>query len=331
MTRLSGRHAALAAAVTAAVTAAMALGAGAAAADPIRVGLDWAWRPYHAPFLLAMGKGYFKDAGLDVEIEEGRGSNRTAIMVGQHNYDIGHLNVTNAAHAISKGVPIRVVATYQPKTAASFVGRADKVELTDVESLKKYRIGSTPGGSDQLSLKIFQRSNDLKPGDLNVVSLDGNTKTAALLAGEIDVVSGDSYAYDAIVRSKGVEPTHILLADHGVPLLGFGFAVNRDFEESAPDKIEPFLAVIKKAWAEVASDVDAACTYIREYKELPGDQELCVNYVKNLIELSTDPSSPDWGRMSDAQWQKLLDTLHDVGEIEGGYDIADYYTNKYVP
>lgn len=324
MTRLSGRYAVLAVAVTAMTVTS-------AAAEPIRVGLDWAWRPYHAPFLIAMGKGYFEDAGLDVEIEEGRGSNRTAIMVGQHSYDLGHLNITNAAHAISKGVPIKVVATYQPKTAASFIGRADKVKLTDVESLKKYRIGSTPGGSDQLSLKIFQKSNNLGPDDLNIVSLDGNTKTAALLAGEIDVVSGDSYAYDAIVRSKGVEPTHILLADHGVPLLGFGFAVNRDYEESAPDKIEPFLEVIKKAWAEVASDVDAACTYIREYKELPGDQELCVNYVNNLLDLSAAPTADDWGMMSDEQWQKLLDTLHDVGEIEGDYEVSDYYTNKYVP
>lgn len=321
------------------VLAAVTLGAAAltglaatAAAEPIKVSLDWAWRPYHAGFIVAVGKGYYKEAGLDVEIEQGRGSKNTALMVGQGNYDIGHLNITNAAHAMAVGVPLHVIAVYQHRTAASFIGLAEKVDFSQgVESLKKYRIGSTPGGSDQLSLSIFQKANNLKPGDLNVVSLDGNTKTAALLAGEIDVVSGDSYAYKAIVKGAGANPTAFQLADFGVPLLGFGFAVNKDFEKDHAKEIETFLAVTKKAFQEVAADPDAACTYSRSQIELPGSQEQCVDYVTNLLELSTDPKDPNWGRQTQEEWEALLNTLHEVGEIEGGYDAKTYFTNAYIP
>ena len=33
---------------------------------PVKVLLDWAWLPYHATFLVAQEKGYYKEAGLDV-------------------------------------------------------------------------------------------------------------------------------------------------------------------------------------------------------------------------------------------------------------------------
>ena len=313
-------------------TTAMALVAPTAAlAEPIRVALDWAWRPYHAPFIIAMAKGYYEDAGLEVEFEEGRGSNTTAQLVGQGNYEIGHLNMTNAAFAIARGIPLLAVGMYQTETAASFIGIDGKVELNEPRDLTKYRIGSTPGGSDQLSLRIFQEVNNIPETELNVVSMDGSTKTTALLAGQVDVVSGDSYAYRALVKGAGFEPEAFLLSDHGVPLLGFGFAIHPDAEERLGDDITTFLQVTKKAFQEVADDVDAACTLARETIELPGEHSQCVDYMSNLLEISADPYSEDWGHMTEKQWTDVLQTLEDVGEIESGWDASDFYTTKYFP
>ncbi|MEX2375424.1 MAG: ABC transporter substrate-binding protein [Dehalococcoidia bacterium] len=300
-------------------------------AEEITVALDWAWRPYHAPFLVAMAKGYYEEAGLDVVFEEGRGSNTTAQLVGQGNYDIGHLNITNAAHAISKGIPLKIVAVYQPRTAASFIGLEGKVELNEPSDLTNYRIGSTPGGSDQLSLRIFQQANDISETNLNIVSMDGSTKTTALLAGQVDVVSGDSYAYNALVRGAGHEPESFLLAEHGVPLLGFGFAVNPESEEKLGDNIQTFLEVTKKAFQEVAADPDAACSLARETRELPGAHSQCVDYMTGLLALSTEPGADDWGHVSEEQVSALLQVLENVGEIDSGWNISNYYTDKYFP
>lgn len=318
--------------LAAAVTAASLGAAGpAAAADTIRLGLDWGWLPYHAPFLIAIGKGYYEAEGLDVQIEPGRGSGTTAIMLGEGNYDIGHINTTNAAHAIARGVPIEVIAVYQPRTAASFIGLADKVDLVDANSLRNYRIGSTPGGSDQLSLRIFQQANGFEPGDLDIVSLDANTKGAALLSGQIDVISGDGFAYAAVIRGNGQEPEMLLLADYGVPLVGFGFSVNRAFAEAHPDAVKRFLAVTQKAMQEVKQDPTAACEYARSKVELAGGLEQCVDYLSGLIALSTDPADPAWGQQNDQMWSALLGTLKSVGEIEGEVTVGDYYTNDYLP
>ena len=162
---------------------------------PVRVVLDWAWLPYHSPFLLAQKNGYYEEEGLDVSIEQGRGSANTAVMLSQASFDIGHLNITNAAQLISKGGELTVVGIYQHKSGASFVGIAEKVDLTGPESLYGLRIGSTPGGSDALSIKIFTAAAGLDAEKLNVVSLESNAKTAALFSDRIDVVSGDAPAF----------------------------------------------------------------------------------------------------------------------------------------
>ena len=172
----------------------------------MKVLLDWAWLPYHATFLVAQEKGYYKEAGLDVTLEQGRGSATTALMLSQGGFDIAHLNITNAAQMISKGGAIKVVGIYQHKTAAAFIGIKGKVKLDGPQSLKGIKIGSTPGGSDGLSLKVFTAANNMKLSDLNIVALDANAKTAALFGGTIDAVSGDCPAFDAYVRATNQEP-----------------------------------------------------------------------------------------------------------------------------
>ena len=114
---------------------------------------------------------------------------------------------------IGKGGAIKAVGLYQHKTAAAFIGIKGKAKLDGPQSLRKLKIGSTPGGSDALSLRIFTAANGMKVTDLNVVALDANAKTTALFGGTIDVVSGDSPAFDAYVRATGQEPVDLHLAE----------------------------------------------------------------------------------------------------------------------
>lgn len=301
------------------------------AREKITMLLDWGWLPYHSAFLLAQEKGYFREAGVDVEVEQGRGSNTTAIMVGQRAYDMGHVNITNVAAAIARGVPLKSVAVYQHRTSASFVGLKGRVSLTGPESLKGLKIGSTPGGSDGLSLSVFRRSNGIPDNGLNIISLDASSKTAALLTGQVDVVSGDSHAYRAIVQGAGHEPEVLELANYGVPLLGFGFAASDQAIKDKPEAIRRTLTAMRRAMQDAVADTDAACTLIRAKVQVAGNQAQCVNYTKGLQALSQPPQDANWGRSTEAEWKALVDTLTAVGEIKQARPLDAYYTNALLP
>jgi NitT/TauT family transport system substrate-binding protein len=298
--------------------------------EHVRLLLDWGWLPYHAAFFIAKDRGYFKDAGVDVDFEEGRGSNTTAILVGQGGFDMGHLNVTNAASAIAKGVPLRVVAVYQHRSGASFVSMADKVKLTSPASLTGQRIGSTPGGSDGLSLSVFEHANHIPDGQLNIISLDSNGKDSALLTGSVDVVSGDSPAYIALVRSAGHEPSVMMLADYGLPLLGFGFAVNETFLKEHPHAVTGVLTAMQRGIAAMDADIPAACTMIRARVQVAGSQTHCVDYITAMLPLTTPPTDPSWGRSTPAEWDALIRTLKAAGEIKTDKPASAFYTNDYL-
>jgi NitT/TauT family transport system substrate-binding protein len=302
------------------------------APTPVKVLLDWAWLPYHAPFLIAQEKGYYKKAGLDVTLEQGRGSATTALLLSQGGFDIAHVNITNAAQMIGKGGAIKVVGLYQHKTAAAFIGIKGKVTLDGPQSLRKVKIGSTPGGSDGLSLRIFTAANGMKVSDLNVVALDANAKTTALFGGTIDVVSGDSPAFNAYVRATGQQPVDLQLADAGVPLVGFGFAANSAYLAKNPEAVRRFLAATKRGFAEAAGDLKAACELIQAKVHLAGTIERCIDYNQGLLALSTPPADPTWGQQTTEEWTKLLATLKAAGELPGDdKPLGSYYTNDYVP
>jgi len=310
--------------------AALLLAAGLAQAEPVKVVLDWAWLPYHSPFLIAEARGYYRDVGLEPDIQQGRGSATTAMLLAQGGFDIAHLNVTNAAQLIGKGAAIKVVAIYQHRSGASFVGIKGHVKLASPQALIGLKIGSTPGGSDGLSLKIFTRANNLQASQLDIVSLDAQAKTAALFGGRIDVVSGDSPAYDAYVRATDQQPETLMLADYGVPLLGFGFAVNNDFLKAHADVVRKFLAATRRGFADVAKDPKAACAFMRTAVHLAGSDDRCVDYVTGLLALSTAPDDANWGRQSETEWQQLLATLRAVGELDSDRPPGEFYTNAYL-
>lgn len=322
----SRRHA-----IALAGAAAIAPRAARAANPSVSILLDWGWLPYHAAFFVAQERGYFREAGVDVSFEQGRGSNTTAVLVGQKAFDMGHLNITNAAATEAKGVPLKVVAVYQHRTSASFVGLKGKVKLTGPDSLKGLKIGSTPGGSDGLGLSVFRKANKLSESALNVISLDATAKTAALLTGQVDVVSGDSHAYAAIVRGAGKEPEIMELASFGVPLLGFGFAVNEAALAAKPEAIRRVLVAMRRAFADVAADTEAACTLIRSKVQIAGKPEQCLDYIRGLEALSSKPTEPGWGRSTPQEWEALIETLRAVGEITSSRTPSTYYTNDFVP
>src|SRR5262249_11503999 len=72
--------------------------------------LDFSWVADHTAFLMAQAKGYYKDAGLNVDIEQGQGSATTMAVVGSGRDDFGWGDLSTAALSISKGVPLVTVA-----------------------------------------------------------------------------------------------------------------------------------------------------------------------------------------------------------------------------
>ena len=98
------------AAALAAVLASAALPAAAQQAKPMRLTLNFLAGGPQAGFMLAKKLGYYKDAGIDLTIEEGKGSATTAQQVATGQTDVGFADAPAAMQIRSKGAPLKIVA-----------------------------------------------------------------------------------------------------------------------------------------------------------------------------------------------------------------------------
>ncbi|MEM8662740.1 MAG: ABC transporter substrate-binding protein, partial [Pseudomonadota bacterium] len=94
-----------------AATAFAALPLSAQAADNLDVILNWTADTAHLGYALAMKNGYYEDAGLDVNLMEGRGSGVAAQMVATGQVEVAQADAAAALNLAQQGAPIKVVAT----------------------------------------------------------------------------------------------------------------------------------------------------------------------------------------------------------------------------
>src|SRR6188768_4503598 len=86
-----------------------ALAVPASAADKVTLMLNWYVYGEHAPFYYGKEKGYFKDAGIDLEIQEGRGSGTVTQVVAAKTAQFGYVDVPTMMRAAVKGAPVQAV------------------------------------------------------------------------------------------------------------------------------------------------------------------------------------------------------------------------------
>src|SRR3954471_2182069 len=81
--------------------------------------------PAFGPIQLARGKGYFKDAGLDVSFAVGRGGVDVAKQVGAGNAPLGGIVADGPIMVRQNGVPIKIVAIFGGRGFMQLVVRED--------------------------------------------------------------------------------------------------------------------------------------------------------------------------------------------------------------
>jgi NitT/TauT family transport system substrate-binding protein len=80
--------------------------------------LNWYVYGEHAPFILGLKKGYYAEEGIDLDIQEGRGSAVTIQAVGAGTATFGLADIGVMIKAVAKGAPVKTVGVLLQRTRA---------------------------------------------------------------------------------------------------------------------------------------------------------------------------------------------------------------------
>ena len=141
------------------------------AGERVTFRMNWYWRGIQAPFVLALERGYFEQAGLDVELLEGRGSATTVQLVGTKADTFGFADGFTVMLNLARGVPVRAVAT--PINGSSFaVVLLKDAPVRALRDLEGRRLGITAGDGNTQIWPAVLAVNGLRAERIQLVQMD---------------------------------------------------------------------------------------------------------------------------------------------------------------
>ncbi|MEE1610045.1 ABC transporter substrate-binding protein [Microvirga sp. CF3016] len=291
---------------------------------------------YYLPLTIAERKGFFKEQGLEVEINDfGGGAKSLQALIG------GSVDVVTGAYEHT----IRMQAKGQDVVAVTELGRfpaiviavkKDKAgQIKSAADFKGLKIGVTaPGSSTALTAQYAMVKAGLKPSDAAIIGVgSGASGVAAMKKGEIDVIS---HLDPVIAKLEADGDIQVLIdtrTEAGTRALFGGsnpaatLYTKKDFIEKNPQTTQRLVNAFVKSlkWIQSAKPDDVAAAVPEEY--YLGDKPLYLKAVQNSLEsYSRD------GIIQMTGMQSVLDMLRQLDpELKDAkVDLAATFNDRFV-
>jgi NitT/TauT family transport system substrate-binding protein len=321
-----------------ALTLALAAGSACAQApkhDHVTLMLNWYTYSEHAPFFLGKEKGFYAQEGIDLDIQEGRGSAVTAQAVAAKSVEFGYIDIPTMIKAASKGAPLKSVGVLLQTSPMAVMAFADKTLKTPQDIIGK-TVATTPGDSPSQIWPLYLKINHISPDQFKTVSGDAKTKLNAVISGQADLIIG--YVMDQNI--KMIDATHkptVLLrfADSGINLINSGIIVNTETLKDNPDLVRRFMRATTRAVEETEKDPQAAVDATLKEKPESGKPDtmlLGVKLTTALYHTKETANLPPF-RVTMKNVNESLDLLVQYGGLDAASrgKPEDYVTLDYLP
>lgn len=218
-------------------------------AEKVKFSLDWVAYAKHAGFYVALDKGYYRKAGLDVDIERGFGSPNTTAKVAAKSVEFGFTDPSSVLLGWPQGMKVRNVALIHGK-GLQCVFTLKKSGIKTMKDLEGKRIGVTFGDALHATFQAVADANGIKKWEW--VGMRPAAKNPSLLAGKVDAIITYESVLPALAvgaRKQGDDVVGMLYADYGVNLPSDGIAVREEMLETKPDLVRRFVKATLEGWA----------------------------------------------------------------------------------
>ncbi len=305
------------------------------AGDKVVLMLNWYVYGEHAPFYYGKDKGLYEAEGIDLEIQEGRGSAVTTQAVAAKTVTFGYVDVPTMIKAAVKGAPVISPGVLLQVNPMSAMGFAEK-NITKAEDIKGKTVAMTPGDSMSQIWPLFLKKAGLKESDFRVVSGDAQTKLNAVINGQADLLLG--YVMDQSMKIKdatGKSVTPIRFSDYGVNMVSSGIIANKDTLKDNPDLVKRFMAATTKAVEGAEKAPREAVAAILKANPKAGQEATLLEGFELTTPLYRTAETKNMRpfRVTDANMADSVNMLVEYGGVDASAkkDPKAFYTRDFLP
>jgi NitT/TauT family transport system substrate-binding protein len=331
--RVAERHLSLTRrSVLASIAAAAASGmAPARAADQLTMRLEWSAYVMHLPFYLAMDKGWFKAANLEVYIEDGNGSITMVQLVGNGKFDLGHGALASMAVGASKGLGVTSVSEYLQKSPLGIIYDAN----LDIKSIKDFagkKIIYTPASFESPFLEPFFNANGVPLSSVSMTGVEASAKMSSYMTNTCDAFVTTVPADFPRVNEKRPSKA-ILFADYGMNLPTFGIVANTEALKAKGPAIKRFVSVVSASWNYILTGhADEAAEAVMKQRPNAATtvERLKGEFKEQAPYFGAQGKTIFPGLQDRDDWVKAIKLMETADVIAPGSTPEKYFTNDYI-
>ena len=321
----------------AAVTLILGMATGVRAETKIRFTLDWLPGSYHAPFFIALYKGYYKNEGLDVTIDRGKGSGQVVQQLATGVYDIGYpdINVLMEFNAKNPNVAFpEVMMGYEQNPSGLFFLKSSGIKT--IKDIEGKTLGPVANDSTYKTLPVFAKLNNLDLSKVKVQYLDPALREALLIKGQVDVITGQYFRSVIDLHGRGVKYEDIgsfMYKDHGLDMYGNGVAVSPTFLKEHPDAVKGFVRATIKGVKDMIQDPQMAVDMVAKAEPLlKKDIELeRLKLALNCCIVTTNVVKNGYGGVDAARLERTISLISEGYGLPRKPTTAEMFNASFLP
>jgi len=315
--------------IVAALALLAACSSAALAQDAVSLRLNWYLGGLHVPFYYGKERGFYKEEGIDLTINEGRGSANTVQVVAAGSDTFGLADSSSVVATAAKGAEIKSVMSLLNSTGFSVVSLAE-TGIKTPKDLEGKRLAVSAGDPLGQLFQALAAYNKLDVSKITMVQVDPAAKVVAVLEKRADGLLGGADDQYFLIKQRGLQPAALRFADNGANIVGMTIVTRTELIKSNPDLVRRFVRATAKSWEEAKKNpgaaVDAALKAKPDLNRQSTLEQLMVD-----IELLDSPNSKGrigWG--SQADWDQTIDLLKKYRDIKTDQPWTTFHTNEFV-
>lgn len=291
--------------------------------QPLRLPMGFIADPQYAPFYVADQKGYFAEAGLDLEFDYSFETDGIA-LVGAGELPFAVVSGEQVLLARAQGLPVVYVLEWFQQFPIAVISKTS-AGITEPADLTGRTVG-LPGffGASYVGYAGLLSANDI-PADAVIAEDIGFTQVESLLSDQVEAVVGYVNNEPVQLAGRGEDVQVINVAD-SIDLVANGIITNEETLAQNPDLVARFVGALLRGLADTLADPQEAYELSKQYVEGLDDSRYPV-LEASLPLWEADPL----GITDPAAWQQTEAILLEMGFLDAPLDdLEAAYTNEFV-
>ncbi len=300
--------------------------------EKVSIRLNWVHNAQFAGLYVAKEKGFYKDEGLDVNVEEFQDNldQGQELANGKVNFSI--FTPVELLSSVAKGNKIKAIAAVYQTSPLVFIS----LKKTNILSPKDFKgkVLGAKGGNYQAKLiyqtiasnyEIPMRSYTIKDLDFSVDEGDDLVKNRAEV---VDIYRTDQiYFFD----QRGISYNLLYPENFGYQTYGDTIATSLDEISKDPDQVRRFIRATQKGWEYALSNTPEALMITKKYENTLYTDAKHEEYIlSHSAPLITPRGGQPIGAMNVIVWNNAINSMKTEGIITSPIDSSDAYTAQFL-